>query len=435
MEEIKVVVIGGGSGYTPELIGELINRYNKMPIKELWLVDVEEGKEKQEIIAKLADEMLKKANLNFPIYTTLNRKEALKDADYVITQFRAGQMSSRMLDESIPLKYNSIGQETNGAGELMYAFRMIPVMLEIVKEMEELCPKAWLLNFANPASVLEQAILSHTNWKKIISICNGPLNMEMAIARILDVDRSRLYVEFVGLNHLVFVKKIQLDGQDVTDKVIDLVANHGANIDNPGTGIWEPSFIKGLKMIPMSYLQYYWKTSLVIEQEQKSAKTEGTRAQVAKRKEDELFEVFRTGDLEKVPKLLSQRGGTGYSRCACNLLYSIYSDKRDVQTVNTASMGSIIGINENDVVEVNCLITKGGPIPLTLGKIPVAVHGIIQQIKSFEKILCEAAVEGNYEKALVAMTINPLVPSDVEAKKILDEMLEANKKYLPQFFK
>lgn len=433
MKSIKIVIIGGGSGYTPELVNELINRYKKMPVSEVWLVDVEEGQEKQQIVASLARRMVSKAKLDFPIYTTINRTDALENADYVITQFRAGQMSSRMIDERIPLKYNSIGQETNGAGELMYAFRMIPVMLELVKEMETYCPNAWLLNFANPASILSEAVLNHSNWKRIISICNGPLNMEYDIAKILNVERERLYVTFVGLNHLIFAKEIYLDGVDITDKVVSLVADKNCHVDNPGVSPWDEEFLKGLGMLPMSYLQYYWKTSEVVKEEHEAANITGTRAVVAKQKENELFEVYKDEGLDTVPELLYSRGGSGYSRCACNLLYSIYSDKRDVQTVNTANCGALKELRDSDVVEVNCLITNHGPIPLTTGEVPSKVQGIITQVKTFERLVCEAAVAGDYHKALVALTVNPLIPSDNEARKMLDEMLILNKEYLPQF--
>ncbi|MEH6992480.1 PRD domain-containing protein [Neobacillus drentensis] len=109
-------------------------------------------------------------------------------------------------------------------------------------------------------------------------------------------------------------------------------------------------------------------------------------------------------------------------------------DKRDIQQVNTRNNGAIASIPDDSAVEVNCMITKDGPKPIAVGDMPVAVRGLVQQIKSFERISAEAAVTGDYKTALLAMTINPLVPSDRIAKQILDEMLEAHKEYLPQIF-
>ena len=137
-EGIKIVTIGGGSSYTPELIEGFIKRHDELPVKELWLVDIEEGKEKLEIVSNLARRMVKKANVDIKIYSTLDRREALKGADFVTTQFRVGQLDARIKDEKIPLSHGLIGQETNGAGGLFKALRTIPVILDIIKDIKEL---------------------------------------------------------------------------------------------------------------------------------------------------------------------------------------------------------------------------------------------------------------------------------------------------------
>lgn len=159
----------------------------------------------------------------------------------------------------------------------------------------------------------------------------------------------------------------------------------------------------------------------------------GVRAEVVKQLEGDLFELYKDPNLDIKPPQLEKRGGAYYSDAACSLIDSIYNDRGDIQTVNTQNNGAIAGIPNESAVEVNCVITKNGPIPLTVGELPIAVNGLIQQIKSFERTTIEAAVTGDYHKALLAMSINPLVPSDTLAKQILDEMLEAHKEYLPQF--
>ena len=156
---IKIATIGGGSSYTPEFVEGLINRYNELPVRELWLVDIEEGKEKLNIVGNLAKRMVKKANLPMKVYMTLDRKEALKNADFVTTQMRVGLLQARIKDERIPLKHGMIGQETNGAGGLFKALRTIPVLLDIAEEMTELCPNAWLINFTNPAGIVTEAVM------------------------------------------------------------------------------------------------------------------------------------------------------------------------------------------------------------------------------------------------------------------------------------
>ncbi|MBP1042705.1 6-phospho-beta-glucosidase [Vagococcus sp. BWB3-3] len=433
---IKIATIGGGSSYTPELIEGFIKRYDELPVSEIWLVDIEAGKEKLEIVGALAKRMIAKADLPINVILTLDRRAALKDADFVTTQFRVGQLDARAKDERIPLNYQTIGQETNGPGGLFKGLRTIPVILAICEEMLELCPEAWLVNFTNPAGMVTEAVLRYSKLKKVVGLCNGPIGIEKGIADVLEVAQERLYVEFTGLNHMVFAKGIYLDGQDVTEQVMNLMTTDAGktvslkNIEELG---WQPEFLKKLGMVPIGYLRYYYQTSLMLAEQQLAAKTEGTRAEVVKRVEHELFELYKDEQLDTKPPQLEQRGGAYYSEAACNLICSIYTDKRDIQTVNTRNNGAIADIDPDSAVEVNCVITKQGPIPLVTGPLPVPIKGLVQQIKSFERTAAEAAVTGDYQTALLAMTINPLVPSDSDAKAMLDDLLQAHGEYLPQF--
>ena len=434
---IKIVTIGGGSSYTPELVEGFIKRYQELPVKELWLVDIEAGQEKLNIVGALAKRMVEKAGLPIEVHLTLDRRAALKDADFVTTQFRVGLLEARAKDERIPLKYGVIGQETNGPGGLFKGLRTIPVILDIVKDMEELCPDAWLVNFTNPAGMVTEAVLRYTNLKKVVGLCNVPIGIKMGIAKALDVDVERIEVQFAGLNHMVYGLDVYLDGVSIMDQVLDELGNPNSqwSMRNIEAKNWEPSFVKGLGVIPCPYHRYYYKTKDMLEEEQKAAQEKGTRAEVVQQVEHELFELYKDPDLSIKPPQLEKRGGAYYSDAACNLISSIYNDKHDIQPVNTVNRGAIASIPAESAVEVNCIITKDGPKPIATGDLPVAVRGLVQQIKSFERVAAEAAVTGNYETALVAMTINPLVPSDEIAKQILDEMLEAHREYLPQFFK
>ncbi|MEK5499214.1 6-phospho-beta-glucosidase [Bacillus sp. FSL M8-0077] len=434
---IKIVTIGGGSSYTPELVEGFIKRYHELPVKELWLVDIEAGQEKLNIVGALAKRMVEKAGLPIEVHLTLDRRAALKDADFVTTQFRVGLLEARAKDERIPLKYGVIGQETNGPGGLFKGLRTIPVILDIVKDMEELCPDAWLVNFTNPAGMVTEAVLRYTNLKKVVGLCNVPIGIKMGIAKALDVDVERIEVQFAGLNHMVYGLDVYLDGVSIMDQVLDELGNPNSqwSMRNIEAKNWEPSFVKGLGVIPCPYHRYYYKTKDMLEEEQKAAQEKGTRAEVVQQVEHELFELYKDPDLSIKPPQLEKRGGAYYSDAACNLISSIYNDKHDIQPVNTVNRGAIASIPAESAVEVNCIITKDGPKPIATGDLHVAVRGLVQQIKSFERVAAEAAVTGDYETALVAMTINPLVPSDEIAKKILDEMLEAHREYLPQFFK
>ncbi|EGF4846413.1 6-phospho-beta-glucosidase [Listeria monocytogenes] len=434
---IKIATIGGGSSYTPELIEGFIKRQDELPVRELWLVDVEAGREKLEIVGNLAKRMVEKAGVDMEVHLTLDREETLKDADFVTTQLRVGLLDARVKDERIPNSYGVVGQETNGPGGMFKGLRTIPVILDICKDMERLCPDAWLINFANPAGMVTEAVLRYSNQKKVVGLCNGPIGIERNIAETLGVDVSEIYVEFVGLNHMVFAKTVYHNGKDVTKDVVFKMTEDeaGSSLKNINATGWDKTFLRTLNMIPIDYLRYYWQTKQQLEDQARAYAEHGTRAEVVKKVEAELFELYKQEELAEKPKQLEQRGGAYYSEAACNLINSIYNDKRDIQIVNTRNNGAILDIDPDSAVETNCVITRQGPIPLASGRLPIAINGIIQEIKTFERLTAEAAVTGDYDKALLAMTINPLTPSESVAREMLDELLEAHKEYLPNFFK
>ncbi|WP_076560650.1 6-phospho-beta-glucosidase [Salimicrobium flavidum] len=435
-EGIKIATIGGGSSYTPELVEGFINRYEELPVRELWLVDIEAGKEKLEIVGNLAKRMIEKAGLPIEVHLTLDRKEALKDADFVTTQFRVGLLEARAKDEQIPLEHGVLGQETNGPGGLFKGLRTIPVILDICRDMEELCPDAWLINFTNPAGMVTEAVLRYSNIDKVVGLCNVPIGMEMGVAQLLGVDHSRIRIDFAGLNHMVYGLDVFVDGVSRKEEVIELISNpeNSSFVKNiEGLG-WEPEFVRSLNVLTCPYHMYYYKKKDMLEKTQKEAAAEGTRAEVVQKLETELFELYKDETLEQKPPQLEERGGAYYSDAAVRLITSIYTDKRDIQPVNTKNNGAIASIPNDSAVEISSVITKDGPKPIAIGDLPVAVRGLVQEIKSFERLSAEAAVTGDYEKAVLALTINPLTPSDNVAKAIIDDMMEAHKEHLPQFF-
>ena len=197
---------------------------------------------------------------------------------------------------------------------------------------------------------------------------------------------------------------------------------------------WEPDFIRGIGVIPCPYHRYYFKKREMLESELKAYAENGTRAETVKKLEEELFELYKDETLDIKPPQLQERGGAYYSDAACRLINSIYNDTMDIQPVNTMNRGALADIAYDSAVEVSCVITKNGPVPLSMGHLPTAVRGLVQQIKAFEQTAADAAMTGDYNLALAAMTMNPLVQEDVDAKVLLDEMLEAHKDHLPQFF-
>ncbi|MBS6041490.1 MAG: 6-phospho-beta-glucosidase [Clostridium baratii] len=438
MKSLKITVVGGGSSYTPELINGFIKRKSELLVREIVLVDIEEGREKVTIVSKLAERMIKKANLDTKISVSFDRKEALKDSDFVVTQFRVGGLDARARDERFPLKYNVIGQETCGPGGFAKALRTIPVILDICKDIEDVCPNAWLINFTNPSGMVTEAINKYTN-VKCLGLCNVPIHMKMTFADVLGVKPEDLFVEYVGLNHLVWAKSIWLDGKNITKDLINEMTDfESLSMKNIPAIAWDRDYLKAIGMIPSPYHRYYLMTADMVNEEKEAASEngKGTRAEVVKKVEKNLFEIYKDESIDTKPKELDKRGGAYYSDAAVSLISAIYNNKKEIHTVNILNNGVIKELPSNCVIETNAIIDNTGATPLTL-KSPLAQEaiGLIYSVKSYEIPAIDAAVKGDREKALIALVNNPLIPSIDTAKKLLEELLEINKDYLPQFLK
>ncbi|WP_078555598.1 6-phospho-beta-glucosidase [Bacillus alkalicellulosilyticus] len=431
---LKVCVIGGGSSYTPELIEGFIIRHAELPVEELYLVDIEAGKEKLEIVGALAKRMLEKAGVPTKITLTLDRREAIKDADFVITQIRVGLLEARARDEHIPLRYNCIGQETTGAGGFAKAIRTIPVVLDICKDIEELAPNAFLLNFTNPAGILTEAVLTHTN-VKTIGLCNIPIGTKMQVAKLFDTEVSDVFIEMVGINHLNWTTKIIVQGKDITSEVLSKASDaKGLTMKNVPDFGWDDDFLQSLGSLPCAYHRYFYMKEEMLAEQLESLNTTGTRANVVQQVETELFELYKDENLAMKPPQLQERGGAYYSEAALDLISSIYNNKRDIQTVNVMNNGVISCLPDHVAVEVNCVIDAQGAHPLHVSEeLPPQVKGLLQVVKAYETLTVEAGVTGNYQASIHALTIHPLVGSATLAKKIVDDILAENKEYLPQF--
>lgn len=439
-KKIKIVTIGGGSSYTPELIEGFIKRKDELPIKELWLVDIEDGKEKLAIVGAMAKRMVKAAGLDWEVNLTLDRRKALKDADFVSTQFRVGLLDARIKDERIPLSHGILGQETNGAGGIFKAFRTIPVILDIIDDMRELCPDAWLVNFTNPSGMVTEAAIKYGGWDRTVGLCNCPINGIEEASKALNIPKNELFIKFAGLNHFHWHRVWDKTGNERTAELIDIFYNPAQAEDRKDAGVanikdikFNYEQIKDLGMLPCPYHRYYYVADDMLKSELEEYEKGETRAEVVKKTEAELFELYKDPKLDYKPEQLTKRGGAYYSDAACELIASIYNDKRTTMVVSTKNNGALEDLPYDSVVEISSIITSHGPEAMNCEKFDPALRGMIQVMKAMEEVVISAAVTGNYNRALQAFTINPLIPSGKIAKDLLNEMLLAHKKHLPQF--
>ncbi|MDT2812349.1 6-phospho-beta-glucosidase [Vagococcus lutrae] len=434
---LKIATIGGGSSYTPELIEGYIKRKDQLPIKEIWLVDIEEGREKLEIVGAMAQRMIKAAGLDWEVHLTLDREAALKDADFVTTQFRVGLLDARVKDERIPLSHGVLGQETNGAGGMFKAFRTIPVIMDIISDMERLCPNAWLINFTNPAGMVTEAAIKHAGWKKTIGLCNVPIGHTKQAAEKLGVPEEDLFVKYAGINHFHWHRVWDKEGNERTDELINLIYGPQVESESHLKNIHNVPFhyeqIKDLGMLPCGYHRYYYIEDEMLNHSIDEFKNGETRAQVVKETEAALFELYKDPTLDYKPEELEQRGGAHYSDAACEVIASLQNDKRTDMVVSMENNGTITDLPYDCAVEVSASITAHGPESYNWGAFPPAARGLLQGMKGMEETTIRAAITGDYGAALQAFTINPLVPGGHLAKQLLDELLIAHENHLPQF--
>ncbi len=429
---MKLVVIGGGSSYTPELIEGVILHKDSLPITEVVLIDVEMGLDKVRINTEFARRMVKKAGLPIQVSYTLDRKEGLKDAAFVITQLRVGGLDARAKDERIPLTYGVIGQETTGPGGCFKAFRTIPVLLDICKDMEQVCPDAWLINFTNPAGIVTEAVLKYTK-VKCIGLCNVSINMKHDAAQRLQVDAEELDCRFIGLNHLSVMNHAFYQGADRIEEVL-AVSNRESVVKNIEKNDEMDTLAREMGCMFSPYLQYFYSEKEMLKKETEEAiSITGTRADQVKKVEKDLFACYQDENLEEKPEALSKRGGSRYSEAAINLIDSLYNDRQDIQVVDVMNHGTIPQLPDDCVIETNCVIGKDGARPLADVEVPAEILGLIEQVKAYEILAIEAAVTGDRRKALMALMNNPLVHDVKDARGILEDMMKAHAAYLPQF--
>lgn len=431
---VKIVTIGGGSSYTPELMEGFIKRYDDLPIKEIWLVDIKEGAEKLDIITSMSQRMWDATPYSVKVYKTLNRREALVDADFVTTQFRVGLLNARIKDERIPSLHGILGQETNGAGGIFKAFRTIPVMKEIVDDMKELCPNAWLINFTNPSGIITETVIKQFGWKKCIGLCNVPTIAMNEEHKVINRDREELNYQFFGLNHFHWHRVTDKEGNDITGELI----NH-INEKAGGTpaNIYQAEFpldlLHTMNLLPCGYHRYYYMEKEMLAHSIEEFKQGGTRAEQMKQVEEDLFELYKDPSLTTKPEKLGKRGGAYYSDAACECISAIYNNKKLHMVVSTENKGAIPDLDASSIVEVSSLISADGAQPIAWGKTRSSEKGWLQIMKAMEECTIDAALSGDYGLALEAFTLNPLIENGEEAHKVLDELFIAHEKYLPQF--
>jgi 6-phospho-beta-glucosidase len=424
MAGLKLSIIGAGSTYTPELTEGIIKRKDIMRVKEIVLMDIDSRK--LQIVGNLIERMVKHSGMECAVVLTDDYDRALEGADFVFVQIRVGKLPARVLDEKIPLKYNLIGQETTGIGGFFKALRTVPVLIKLAERMEVLCPDAWMLNFTNPSGICTQALLDRTK-VKMLGLCNAPLGIMSNPVKKLTDEPAEL--DYVGLNHLSFLTSIRLNGRDLLQEAINGNDELLQKLD--GQMDFSKEVIRTVGGVPSYYLKYFIHGR---ESLKKLKAAEKSRGEECMEIEEELLKLYSDTGLYVKPEMLSKRGGAMYSEAACSLAESIYTDDRKIHVVNSYNKGALPYMLDNDVVETRAVVGRNGAEMLPSKEYSEYIKGIMQAVKAYERLTVKAAVNGSRSEAIAALMANPLIRDYDTAAGCFDELLEAHKEYLPQFF-
>ena len=421
---LKVAVIGGGSTYTPELVEGFLAHADRLPVDELVLHDIDP--QRLEVVGGLARRIMTRREWPGKLVLTSDRERAIDGSSFVIVQLRVGGQSARLLDETLPLEFGCIGQETTGPGGFAKALRTVPVVLDIAESTAHRGAKdAWVVDFTNPVGIVTQALLDEGH--RAIGLCNVAIGFQRRFAARLGVTPDRVQLEHLGLNHLTWERAVRVDGEDRLPELIETAADEiGADIGSPA------ELIRLLGAIPSYYLRYFYFTDAVLAGQLSGAKR--SRAEEVMAIEKTLLEMYRDPELAEKPKLLEQRGGAYYSEAAAQLIASLHADTGDDQVVDVRNDGAIPGLPDDAVVEIPARV---GAVGATVGRFePLAPEllGLVQQVKAYEQLTVEAAINGDRRAALKALLANPLVGRYNVATALLDALLEANRRHLPRFF-
>jgi 6-phospho-beta-glucosidase len=429
---MKIAVIGGGSTYSPELVNGLLERTKILPVRELWLVDIDP--QRLEIVGGFIRRMAAAAGNPFSVELTEDFRPAVAGASYVVTQLRVGKMAARREDEYLGRRHGLIGQETTGVGGMAKALRTIPVVRGIAEEMHRASPEAVLANFTNPAGLITQSLTDVLPHGQGVGVCNVAITTRMEIIRRLEkstggkIDPARTQLDTLGLNHLSWHRGFTLDGEDMWGEIIRRTV---AELRSEKEPEWDPDWIEKHRLIPNYYLQYYYHTKRKLAAQEKWPPS---RAEEVMEIEQRLLAEYAEPERTAPPEDLMKRGGAYYSTAATQLIAAHHAGKGEIHVINIEHRGAVEGWPADWVLEMPADVSRGKIEPRRVPPLPQEQFDLIRRVKEYELLTVRAAVDGDRRAAREALLAHPLGPGKEQADAVLEDMLATNRKYLPRFW-
>ena len=434
----NIVIVGGGSTWTPGILKALTKHQDKLSLKKVVLYDIDE--KRQGTIGEFGKILFKEEYPEAEFSYTTDKEEAYKDVDFVFCQMRTGGYPMREKDEHIPLSMGIIGQETCGPGGFAYGIRSIKDMVEMVNEVRKYSPDAWILNYTNPAAIVAYALKKvFPNDDRIINICDQPVNLMRSYGRLLGRSYENWEPVYFGLNHFGWFTNIyDENGNDIVPEIKKITAERGflpADAEQRDQS-WldtyamvEDMLIDFPDYLPNTYLQYY----LYPEYKLKKLDPNFTRAnEVMNGREKRVFEECARIVENGTAKDSSVVHNDAHGDMIIEVAESIAHNRHKYFIVMVENNGLIENLSDDAMVEVTATLGINGARAFGVGKIETFYKGLIENQYAYEKLTVEACLEGSYKKALQALTLNRTVGDAKKARKVLDALIEANKGYWPE---
>ena len=453
----KVAILGGGGIRTPLVIHGIVEAQERLGAVEVALYDID--RERAGLMAALGREAARQLGREARITTPARIEEAVEGAGFVIHSIRVGGMAARARDERLAIEHGIAGQETTGLGGFAKALRTVPALLEHARVIERHAPGAWFISFTNPAGLMAEALHAHTRLRAI-GICDTPSEMFHRIAGALGERVEDVRCDYFGLNHLGWVRRVTVRGEDLLPRLLD---DDAALRSLYHADLFAPGMIRALGMLPSEYLFFYYCQQRALANQRAAG---ASRGEEIERLNAGLFaalgEAIRAGRdaeaLERYRDYLRRRSGsymkleaeagsalaagveqpedpfhaaTGYHRIAIDVMTALVSDQPSRIVLNVPNGGAIGGLGPEDVVEVPCLIDRHGPQPIAAGSLPGSVAGLVQAVKEYERLTIRAAVENSPSLARLALLAYPLVGQWEPADRLVTALFETQRKAIP----
>lgn len=414
---MKIVVVGGASTYTPELIDGFARQQDLLSLDEVVLVDP--AADRLELVAGMGERMLRAAGEPYRLTRTGDLRSALEGADVVLIQIRVGGQETRAVDESFPLEFGCIGQETTGAGGLAKALRTVPVVLDIAAQVAEHAPDAWIVDFTNPVGIVTRALLDEGH--RAVGLCNVAIGLQYFFARMLETEPSEVQLAHVGLNHLSWEAAVHHQGKDVLPELLASRAEEIAKrVQLPA------SVVEHLGLVPSYYLRFYYQHDEVLRQLQDGP----SRADEVQRIERELLDLYADPSIDYKPDALTRRGGALYSESAVELVSSLLGSRDGVHAVNARNAGALDFLPPDAVIEASAAVGNGTIEFVPAPTLPASARGLIAHVSAYEELAVDAAVRGGRRRVTDALLAHPLIGQWPLAEQLADRLIQENRKHL-----